>query len=104
VTLNGTPLASTGPTATFNVPNGTYPYSVAAPSGYAVLTKFGNVTVDDGAAGVPVTFSSTSPPAPSVTIPWLYVGVGVGALVIVVVAVIALRRRGPARDREPPVE
>jgi hypothetical protein len=61
VTLNGTKDSSTTATITFQEVNGTYSYTMPAPSGYTVNPSTGLVTVSGKAVGVSVTFTKATP-------------------------------------------
>ncbi|MGP8078429.1 MAG: thermopsin family protease [Thermoplasmata archaeon] len=103
VTLNTTSLAPVGTSVVFKVPNGTYPYSVTNPSGYAAGKSSGSVTVQGANAEVTVAFNVSASPSPAASVPWLYIGVGVAAaLAVVAIAVLlrARRRRGPPKKKE----
>jgi phosphoesterase family protein len=52
VTLNGIPGTSTSATVDFNLPNGTYAYSVAVPANYAIVPSTGTITVNGGLVSV----------------------------------------------------
>ena len=62
VTLGGKTLSSTGSTLTFTEKNGTYPYTVTAPSGYVAIPTSGSVNVAGKAVSQGVTFSASPPP------------------------------------------
>ncbi len=62
VTLGGKTQSSTGSTLTFTEKNGTYPYTVTAPSGYLAIPTSGSVNVAGKAVSQGVTFSASPPP------------------------------------------
>ena len=58
VDLNGSTTSSSGTSITFaNLSNGTYPYSINPPSGYAASPPSGSVLVKDGSQSVRVSFA-----------------------------------------------
>ncbi len=57
VTLNGATESSTGSVITFTEPNGIYPYTIAAVSGWTTVGYSGSVTVNGTATGVLVTWT-----------------------------------------------
>jgi hypothetical protein len=103
VTLAGTTSSSGGPTIEFEEPNGTYAYSVLAPSGYVAHPPSNAVTVNGSSVSVEVPLasgSSTSGVAPfGLSWPDLTIILLGGVAVGVIAAVVATRRR-----RRPPVD
>ncbi len=59
VTVNGTAATNTSPTISFALPNGTYPFTVAAVAGYAAAPASGSVGVDGVSRNVTVVFAAT---------------------------------------------
>ncbi len=58
VDLNGSTTSSSGTSITFaNLSNGTYPYSINPPSGYAASPPSGSVLVKDGSQPIRVSFA-----------------------------------------------
>ncbi len=57
VTLNGTTESSTSASITFTEPNGTYPYSVGAVSGYSLSPSSGSLTVKGSAVTQTIAFT-----------------------------------------------
>jgi len=60
ITLNGTTESSTSNIITFNEPNGTYTYSVAAISGYSSSPSSGSLTVNGANVNEAITFTPVS--------------------------------------------
>lgn len=60
VTLNGTRLISAGPTISFRELDGSYPFSIENPPGFASSPSAGTVRVDGPYAGLEVDFSQVS--------------------------------------------
>jgi hypothetical protein len=59
VDLAGSPVNSTGPTISFNVPNGTYDFSVGKISNYTPDASSGQALVADGPLGVSISWNRT---------------------------------------------
>jgi DNA-binding beta-propeller fold protein YncE len=102
VTLNGSQVYGTAAAPTFHEANGSFPYRVAAPSGYTVSPDAGTVNVSGRPVTVTLTFtqnSTVAPPTPAPggsTVPnydWVYAGIGLVVLAVVAVAAVLLRRR-----------
>lgn len=102
VTLNITPASSNTSSITFVVANGTYPYSVTAPTGYTASPTSSSVTVKGPTGPISVTFSPTGKSSSSSTSSGLAWWVYAVIIVVVVVAVVGVvlilrqRRRPPA--------
>ncbi|MGI0052872.1 MAG: hypothetical protein ACRECR_01245, partial [Thermoplasmata archaeon] len=94
VTLNGATTASAVSSVTFSQTNGSYDYSIHAPSGYSTRPSTGTVAVEGNATGVSVSFQKSSS---STTFLGLsgdngYILIGVIVAVVAAVAVVALLR------------
>jgi DNA-binding beta-propeller fold protein YncE len=104
VTLNGTLGYGTSGAASFSEPNGSFDYTVGAPSGYTVAPSSGSVTVDGRPVTVALTFSANTtgvpPPnnsgGPSRPDTLLYVGVALVGVAALTGVVLWWRRRPPA--------
>jgi len=94
VTLNGTPISSTGTTITFVESNGRYPYAVGPVGGYSTNPSSGTVTV----AGVPVNVTIVFAPnssSSSGSMVDAYVAYGLVFAGVPTALVLARRARGP---------
>ncbi len=99
VNVSGVTVSSTGPTITFQKPNGTYTYTANA-SGYNTTTR--SIVVNGASpATVAVSFSST---ASSNAISWTTWIIIIVVIIIIIVVVVALlmRGRGGAQKPSPP--
>jgi hypothetical protein len=100
-------VAGSGPEISVDLPNGSYSYEVAVPSGYVATPASGPISVSGVDQQVAITFHPTSTGTGTNTplgIPagsWLLIGVVV-AVVVVLAAVLVLRRPGQAR--RPPTD
>jgi YVTN family beta-propeller protein len=68
VTVDGGPHSTTGTSFVLELPNGTYPYSVAGITGYTMKGGSGTITVEGSPGSVGVGFtpnSTTAPPTPA---------------------------------------
>ena len=97
-TVNGVTQSTSGASLTWYVPNGTYAYSVSAPSGYTVSGGTGNVVVNGAPGNLGAAFASSSTTSfvtSSTFNTWLIVAlvIAVIALVLALLAVLT-RRRG----------
>jgi hypothetical protein len=97
-TLGGVSKRTTSTLITFEVPNGTYAYSIGTITGYSVKPQYGNVTVGGGNLTVALVFSPNAAAPESFLATWWWAVLGV--VVILVVAVVLLVRR--QRSRSPP--
>jgi hypothetical protein len=98
VTLNDTPSDSATTTVVFGEPNGTYPFTLVAPVGYAANVTSGNVTVRGGPTTVEIGFSPASePPAPAGGSGGTPVWVWAVVVILVVMAALALLYGWPRR-------
>ncbi len=68
VTLNGTVGSSTGPTITFSVPSGTYPFSIGSVAGYTPNLTSGSIEVVGAPVARAIAFTPVPPPQYPVTI------------------------------------
>jgi hypothetical protein len=100
VTFNG----STGgalpasATASYLVPNGTYPYSIGVPSGYTASPGEGTVHVEGAAQQIVVAVHSTPAGSELLGLPgWAWAAGGV--VVVAIGAVVLIRVGPPRRDR-----
>ncbi len=59
VNLNGTVKTSSSTTISYTLPNGSYPFSIAAVSGYTISPSSGTTTVAGAAVNEPITFTPT---------------------------------------------
>ena len=57
VTIDGMTVGTTGSSITFQIPNGTYGFSVQGPVGYSAAPSHGSLTVNGGAVSESVTFA-----------------------------------------------
>lgn len=105
-TANGTTKHTTASLITFQVPNGTYQWSIINVSGYTVDPDGGSVTVHNANVTVSVTFTSTSHDGGGLLSKywWALAAGGVLLLLIIAVLVIRWRRRQspPAAEWTPP--
>jgi hypothetical protein len=104
-TVNGTTKHTTASLNTFQVPNGTYAWSITNVSGYTVNPQFGNVTVSNANTTVSVTFTAIATDGGGLLAKWWWVAlVGLVILVILIVAVVRWRRHKtpPAAEWTPP--
>lgn len=110
VTLNGTSNASRGSTVGFLVDNGTYPYSVSAPTGYDPSPSSGALTLAGASRTITVIFSpgpsgsSSGRPGFLGLPPYLGYGVVAIALFVIVVTGAVLVRRRDGRTKPPPTQ
>jgi hypothetical protein len=95
-TVDGTTKHTTSTSISYELPNGTYTWSIAAVSGYTVSPQTGHVTVGGGNRTVAVVF--TPAPSGSFLSKWWWAILAV--VVVLVIAVILLVRR--ERSRRPP--
>ena len=102
VVLNGSSATSAGATITFQVPNGTYVYTVAAETGFTLGTFGGSVTVNGANATRSVSFTAnaTSSNPTFLGLPanegYAVAGGILAALVVVAGGVVLLRSRPKA--------
>jgi len=105
VTLGGAPQSSTAATLNFTEPNGSYPFTVGAVSGYNVSPVSGTANVSGASVGVKVTFTPISPsttPTSSTSTPlWVYLLVALVIAAVVIGTVVFLRRRKPPASSTP---
>jgi YVTN family beta-propeller protein len=112
VNFGGSVARTTGPYLTFYAAEGTYPYAVAGPVGYAPQPASGAVRVDGQSLLLPVQFHSNStsvnpPPAPSLpsstTTDYLAATVAVVVVTLVGLGLASRRRRTdrPSASRRP---
>ncbi len=105
-TANGTTKHTTASLITFQVPNGTYQWSIINVSGFTVDPAGGSVTVHNANVTVSVTFTSTSHDGGGLLSKywWALAAGGVLLLLIIAVLVIRWRRRQspPAAEWTPP--
>jgi hypothetical protein len=104
-TVNGVTQSTTGSSLVWYLPNGTYSYSVSAPSGYRLIGGGSEITVNGGPGAIDATFSSTSVATyvlSSTFLTWVIVAL-VLAVLALGIAVAAYARRG-REDAEPPAE
>jgi hypothetical protein len=101
VTVNGTTARSTGITATLSEPNGTFRYSVSAPSGYSARPSEGLLYVNGSGTDLAVEFLATGGSSGGFmgsTATLLLFGGGAAAVAVIVilsaVALLGRRRRG----------
>lgn len=104
VTFDGTTRTVSGSSTTFSVENGTYAYSIGAPSGYTVSAESASspLTVAGAAESVAVTFAAqTTPSQPAhssgglSSLDWIIIGALIVLVVIGAIAAVVLRgRRG----------
>jgi hypothetical protein len=105
-TTNSTDTATLG----FSEHNGSYPYTVTAPSGYSVTPSTGTVNVSGKSVGVTLSFSKTTPGTNNTPPPTFlglpgyegYMVLTVVAAVVVAAVVIALTRRKKAETAPAP--
>ncbi len=103
VTMGGFRQTSTTSSITFSEGNGTYTYSVGAPSGYAASPSSGTVKVSGIQQTINLSFApvsnTNSPGTTFLGMPWEEASILIGGLLVaIVVAVIVmawLRRRSP---------
>lgn len=62
VALNGSEESSEGTSLVFDEPNGSYPFLVGSPAGYAASPASGSVPVEGNAASVSIVFVQSPPP------------------------------------------
>jgi Periplasmic copper-binding protein (NosD)/Right handed beta helix region len=108
ITIDGTPLTSTGTTITFHLANGTYTYQAGTVSGYTLVPSSGTQQVSGPGSNIAVSYTATtssSSPVSSNDLLWLLLGVVV--ILVVVIALLLLRGRpkaavAPAPGWSPP--
>jgi hypothetical protein len=107
-TCNGTTKHSTAALNTFQVPDGTYGWSITNVSGYTVSPQSGSVTVANANITVVVTFTGTNSHGGGLLSKywWALAAVGVIILLILILLVVRWRRRQapPAAEWTPPAD
>ncbi len=97
---------STSSSLTFdNLPNGTYPYTVTAPTGYTANVTSGNLLISGNNEVFALTFSGSGPaasPAWTYLSPLAYALIGVLAVLVVLGFVLAARKGGGGAAKKPP--
>ena len=104
VTLGSSTLSSATTQAVFDLPNGSYAYTVPSVSGYSTSTSSGWANVTGSAVSVSVTFTknvSTNPAGTVGGVPWWEIAVIVAAIAAVVVGVLLSMRRARPPTQTP---
>jgi hypothetical protein len=105
VVLGGTTHSDTSAAISFEEPNGTYSFTITAPSGYTASPSSGSVIVSGATVTKNVTISSSSSsssPLSSGTIYLILVIVIVVVVVVVLLLVLLLHRRKGSKAGAPP--
>jgi hypothetical protein len=103
ITFDGVSYSPTGTTLTLNVPNGTYPFSVASTGAYVGNPSTGWVTVSGGLTALQVTFDKPPSALQSLEQDVPYVLGGFAVLFVMILGVTTWsRRRRKRRSAHPP--
>jgi parallel beta-helix repeat protein len=106
ITVGGTAYPGTGSTIVIALMNGSYPYSIAVPSGYTALPATSSLTVNGGAVSVYVAVSAKSVPSTSSgpsnsELYALGAGLAIAAVAAVIGWLLYLGRRGGSASTTP---
>ncbi len=103
ITLGGVSVSTSDPQYLVTEPNGTYAWSVVAPTGYTANPSSGTLWVHGGAVFVTVTFvsggSSSAPGGFGSSLFWTLLVVGLVAAVAIVLVLVLSHRRGSGPGR-----
>lgn len=106
VTVNQSEQQSSYSSVSFNLPNGTYNFTIHSPSGFSANITYGSFTVAGGPKEILVSFTAAQPPKPSGPPVLFYLGsmpihltdlvaiVLAACLVVLLVVVLWTRQRG----------
>jgi hypothetical protein len=101
VTLGGNQQTSSSTTITFTVPNGSYPFTVGAVSGYGSSPSQGTIAVSGAAVAKTIDFAPPSSSSSS----YLWIGLAIAVLLVVLLLIVVLWRRkrkaAPANAGQP---
>ncbi|MGI0155270.1 MAG: hypothetical protein ACREDE_03955, partial [Thermoplasmata archaeon] len=107
VTVNGAQVNSTGASASFSLPNGTYTFIVTVPSGYTATPAGGSVAVNGATASVSVTVAVTPSTTSSSsnsglsTLAYELIGLFVALAVIFLITTLYFASRKPPAANPP---